>query len=313
MAHLLKAVTLVIALAAASAAQAADPVFPLGSRIGVVPPTGMVPSTTFQGFEDADRNVALILSELPPDAFPAMEKAFTLDSLKSKGIDAERRDDVSLKDGQGFIVVTHQEAAGVSLHKWALIAKTGELTAIATMQVPDAAAQTYPDEACRTALASLTVRTVPQKEQMALLPYDLRDLAGFRLVRSLPDGTALLTEGPKDAVGSSDQPYMLIAIPPVATPQPEERPAFARKLLVATPGIKEIRITRSEPLRIGGQPGYEVLAEAKEDANATPVTLVQWMRFGPGRFLHIFGLARSDAWPGLYPRMRAVRDGIEPK
>lgn len=316
MSHMIKWLSLTIlalAVAVGSAVQAAEAVFPLGSRIGLVPPAGMVPSTTFQGFEDRDRNVALLLSELPPDAFQAMEKAFTVDALKAKGVEAERREDVAIKDGQGFIVVAHQDAGGMSLRKWALIAATSELTAIVTLQVPDAAAETYPDAACRAALASLAVRKVPQQEQLTLLPYELRDLAGFRLVRALPDGTALLTEGPKDAVGTTDQPYMLIAIPPAAPPQPAEREAFARRLLAATPGVKEIRIVRSEPLRIGGQPGYEVLAEAKEEASSAAVTLVQWMRFGPGRFLHIFGMARSDAWPALFTRMRAVRDGIEPK
>ena len=106
---------------------------------------------------------------------------------------------------------------------------------------------------------------------------------------------------------------MLIAIPPVTVPQPEEREGFARRLLSATPGVKEIRIVRSEPLRIGGQPGHQVIAEAKDDPTATPVTMVQWLRFGPGRFLHIFGLARTEAWQSVFMRMRTLRDSIEPK
>jgi len=78
-------------------------------------------------------------------------------------------------------------------------------------------------------------------------------------------------------------------------------------------GVKEIRIVRSEPLRIGGQPGHQVIAEAKDDPSATPVTMVQWLRFGPGRFLHVFGLARTEAWQSVFMRMRTLRDGIEPK
>ena len=54
-------------------------------------------------------------------------------------------------------------------------------------------------------------------------------------------------------------------------------------------------------------------AEAKDDPSATPVTMVQWLRFGPGRFLHMFGLARTDVWQSTFMRMRTLRDGIEPK
>jgi hypothetical protein len=315
MSGLIKWLILACALAAAATpARAADPLFPLGLRVGLVPPPGLVASTTFQGFEDRDRSVAMIFSEMPADAYPAMQQAFNLDSLKAKGIDVESREEVTLKDGRGFIVVARQQGGGVSMRKWALIAGTSQLTAIVTLQVPDAATSAYPDAACRASLASFVVRAkVPADEQLALLPYDLRDLAGFRIVRALSDGSALLTDGPNDTIKAADQPFMLIAIPPVAAPQPDDREGFARRLLAATPGVKDIRILRSEPLRIGGQAGHEVIAEAKDDPTETPVTMVQWMRFGPGRFLHIFGLARTAAWSSVFMRMRALRDGIEPK
>ncbi|MBV8755105.1 MAG: hypothetical protein JO328_19795, partial [Hyphomicrobiales bacterium] len=53
--------------------------------------------------------------------------------------------------------------------------------------------------------------------------------------------------------------------------------------------------------------------EAKDDPSGTPITMVQWLRFGPGRFLHMFGLARTDVWQSEFMRMRTLRDGIEPK
>ena len=81
----------------------------------------------------------------------------------------------------------------------------------------------------------------------------------------------------------------------------------------ATPGVKDIHIVRSEAMRLGGQPGHQLIAEAKDDPSATPITMVQWLRFGPGRFLHMFGLARTDVWQSVFMRMRTLRDGIEPK
>ena len=305
---------LACALAAGVPAQAADPVFPLGLRIGLVPPSGLVASTTFQGFEDRDRNVAMILSEMPPDAYPTMEQTFTIEALKAKGIEVESREDVPLKEGHGFIIVARQQMGDTTVRKWALVAGTSTLTALVTLQIPEAAAAAYPDESCRASLASFAVRAkVPTGEQLALLPYQLREPAGFHIVRALADGSALLTDGPNDTITSADQPYVLIAIPPVPAPQPDEREGFARRLLAATPGVKDIRVVRSEALRIGGQPGHQVIAEAKDDPSQTPVTMVQWLRFGPGRFLHIFGLARTEVWPDVFTRMRSLRDGIEPK
>ena len=46
-------------------AAAADAVFPAGSRLGLVPPAGMVPSRTFQGFEEPGTRAAILLTTLP--------------------------------------------------------------------------------------------------------------------------------------------------------------------------------------------------------------------------------------------------------
>ena len=41
--------------------------------------------------------------------------------------------------------------------------------------------------------------------------------------------------------------------------------------------------------------------------------MVQWLRFGSGGLVQMFGIARKDQWAGVLPRMRALRDGFEPK
>ena len=74
-----------------------------------------------------------------------------------------------------------------------------------------------------------------------------------------------------------------------------------------------MRITTSEPLRIGGQAGHQIIAEGKHPASGANVTVVQWLRFGGGGYLQMVGLAKTDAWLEAYQRFRTVRDSIEPK
>src|SRR4051812_33384612 len=56
-----------IALAAPTLAE--DASFPIGSRIGLVPPPGLVPSKNFMGYEDIDEKVAMIFVSLPAAAY----------------------------------------------------------------------------------------------------------------------------------------------------------------------------------------------------------------------------------------------------
>jgi len=94
-------------------------------------------------------------------------------------------------------------------------------------------------------------------------------------------------------------------------PKPEERDAFARRMFSAAPGIREIKIMRAEPLRIGQMAGYEIVAEAKDAKSGIDVTTVQWLRFGQTGHLQMFAIARRTAWNEVFPRLRAIRDGIE--
>jgi hypothetical protein len=69
----------------------------------------------------------------------------------------------------------------------------------------------------------------------------------------------------------------------------------------------------SEPIRIDGIAAYETRIDAISGKDNTPVTLVQWLRFGGPQVLRIVGSAPRDQWPEAFPRFRAVRDGIKPK
>ena len=70
------------------------------------------------------------------------------------------------------------------------------------------------------------------------------------------------------------------------------------------------RITSAESIRLDNAPVYEIRANAKGPDGA-PLALVQWLRFGGSGFLRIVGVVHKDNWDKLFPRFRAVRDGIE--
>jgi hypothetical protein len=307
------AVTAALAL---GPARAAEPVFPPGSRIGLVPLPGMVPSQGFPGFEAAEKQAVIIITELPAQAYADLDKEMPAEALKAQGITVDNRSAIDIPGGRGFLLVARQEFQGVKVRKWLLVAEFHEITAMLNYQTPEGRPDGYADADVRAALASVAVRpAVPVAEQLAILPYAIKDLAGFRLVRVAPTGAALLTDGPKDAIEPIEQPLVMITLTPGAPDQAtdRERDSFARRALAATPGIKDMRIKGAEPMRIGGQPGHQMLVDAKDESTGAELSLVQWLRFGGGAHFRLVAVARRDVWDKLFPRLRAVRDGIEPK
>jgi hypothetical protein len=296
-------------LAFAIPAHAADPTFPLGSRIGLVPPPGMVPSRTFEGFEDPDKNAAILIATLPPAAYAELEKTSVADMFKKQGVNFERREPIQLGFAKGFVAIGKQVVDKTTYHKWLLVAPAGDLTALLTVQVPDQD-KSYPDSAVMAALATVAVRgSVPDAERLGLLPFTVGEMAGFHIEDVMP-GRALMLVDPTN--GGLDARLLIAALQggPV---DPNNRDTFAKMAFDEIGGIKNVHITMAEPLRIGGQAGFQTVAQAKDSRTDTDVMVVQWLRFGSGGFLQMIGIARADTWSGMFTRLRTVRDSIDPK
>jgi hypothetical protein len=298
---------LVFVLALAASARADDVVYPSGSRVGLVPPPGLHTSASFPGFEDREKGVAVLFAVLPPAAYADFEKSDSAEGLKKQGSTLEKRESLTLPIGKALLVIGRQDKQSI----WMLVASTPDLTAMVTLQILDSAKEVYPDSVIRAALASLAVRPeVPIEEQLGLLPFKLGALADFKISWVLPGRAVMLTDVTPDAASKTIEPFFMIYLMPGAAGETGDRDDLARRIFRSIPNLKDVRITGSESLRIGGQQGHEIMASAKDPATGADLSLVQWLRFGSGAFLHLVGVAPTPAWTQTYARFRAVRDGI---
>jgi|HubBroStandDraft_5_1064220.scaffolds.fasta_scaffold103112_2 hypothetical protein len=304
----------------ASAGQAADAVFPTGSRVGLVPPPGMKPSTNFVGFEDPENEAAILVAAFPAEAFSALDKSMVPDALKKQGIDS--REPMKVAGTTGFLLTGKQAAGGTSYDKWMLVAPAGDVTALVTVRAPEENKK-YTDQTVRATLATLAVRpSVPDSERLSLLPFKVGDLAGFHIDDVLPGRALMLVDvsandtsgktppkGNDEPAGQPIDARFLIAALPGGPNEPSDDENFARVTFDQIGGIGDVRIQDAEPLRIEGQPGYETLAKAK-DPRGTDVMVVQWLRFGTGGYMQMIGIANADLWPGMLMRLRTIRDSV---
>jgi hypothetical protein len=311
-----------LAIVAAGSAMAADAVFPTGSRIGIVPPASMAQSRNFIGFEDPQKNAAILFTMLPAKAFETLDKSMTPDAMKKDGVDIEKREPITLGAGNGFLLTGTQTGNTGRYRKWLLVMPTGNITALVTIQVPEQDT-TYSEKTMRDALATVAVRdSVPDAEQLSLMPFAIGDMAGFRVDEAMPGRAVMLVDrGAGSADQSKDQnkdassfnARFLIAAMPGGPAQPSDRSNFARTIFQQIIGIKEVQVQDAEPMRIGTQQGFETLAKAKDIQTNADLMVVQWLRFGSSGFLQMVGMGRADTWPTVFNRMRAIRDSIDPK
>jgi len=286
------------------------PVYPPGSRIGLEVPGDLRPSTRIPGFEDTERKVSIAILDLPASAYFELETAaFT---KLPQDLQQAKRESFPFDSGIGFLITGVVQKDGVIVHRWSFLAQAvgttvRDLTALINVEVPESALSVYSDAVVRKALASVTFRPAPIKEQLSLLPFRFGDLAGFEVVQVMPTGTVVLTESADEK--SISRPVMIISVGRGGPTDSSDRGRFARDLVATTP-VRELSIKSAEPMRINNAAGHEIRAEGKDPAGQ-PLSMVQWLRFGSGGYLRIVGAGPSSEWDQMFGRFRAVRDGIE--
>lgn len=301
---------LVLAFWAGLSVASAEPQFPPGQRVGLEPLKGMTPMVRGPGFEDVDRKAKIAVLDLPMSAYEEIQRSLF---GPNPGMTVEKRESFPFENGIGFLLTARATTDGAPVRRWYLLA-TGatpadDLVAFINVEVPDSAREVYTEAMVRAALASVTFRAPPIGEQLALLPFKLEALAGFRVMKAIPSGGVILTDGPTDDI--MQQPYAIISVGGGAPNEPDQRGAFSRQMLSSAP-LRDLNITSGESMRIGGRPGNEIRATAS-DLRGNPVTLVQWVRFSGTAYIRVIGVGRREDWDKLFPRFREIRDGVEAK
>lgn len=291
-----------------AAVRAADPVYPKGLPVGLVPPGDFKLSTRFPGYEDAGRKASISIVTLPLPAYNDIERSIF--SNNQAGLADVKRESFPFQSGIGFLITGHGTENGVPTHKW-FLAATGSgqftgLTLLIKVDVPDTALSVYSDAVIRQALESVTLRVPPTDEILSLLPFKLSDLAGFRVFR-VPDrsGLVLIDGAGQDLV---KQPYMIITLGNGAPESPDAQAQFSRELIRTMP-LRDLSVTLFDKIRIGGYPAYEVRASAT-GMDGKPLSIVQWVRINGTVFTRVLGVVHKDKWDEFFPRFRQVRDGI---
>jgi hypothetical protein len=311
---LTRTITAAVLLAAAlRPAFAADPIFPPGLRVGLTPPAGLALAKTFPGFETMDQSVKVLLTELPVQAYAEVVNAIKANPATATANGA-KPEAIETTAGPGYYTTETAKDGATTVRRYSMILSGGAFAGYVAVQIPENAAKIYTDEAVRQMFATAAVRKqVPVEEQLALMPFKLTELSDFKNVRTLAPGSALLLADGDELTGVEPAPYMVVALVAAAPQEPDDRARFAQQAITTIPGVRDGRITMSEPIRIDSQPGFETRIDATSGKDNTPVTIVQWLRFGGPNTLRIIASAPRTQWSTAFPRFRAVRDGIQPR
>lgn len=302
-----------LTLLLAATAATAQPVFPPGSRIGLVPPADMKMARGLTGFRNEATGGGILLVEMPPDAFAGIAASFTDQALKAQGFALRSRDKVTVGASDAILITGEQTEGGRRSIKSMLFTADASMTVLVMGQLPAAAS---PDDvaAVEKALRSVVFRQqLTLEEKIEALPFAISDPAGFRAVRAMAGNAILFTDGAKDTILAAEQPVLIVAQSFGPAPPAAQRESFARQGLVSNNFIKDAVLERSQGYRQGGADWHELVAKAKDALSGQDVIVVQTIRFEPDGYIRSVGIVRPDARDAILPRFRRVIDSVVTK
>lgn len=279
--------------ASSGPALAAEPVFPPAGSLGLAPPPGMIPSSSFAGFEHR-AGASIILVEMPPEAWNQINGKFTPEALAPSGFRVNGGPEpLTVAGGEGFVLRGRQSANGLTYAKWVAVVRGDTGTGLVTVQVPEKAARQVPAPAVEAALRTIAFRPKASlAEQVAALPYTVGDMAGFRPMGVFAGNGLILTEGPKDIDPEREQPLVVVTPSLGQVPVPEgAEVAYARRLFTTQKDLRDLAITNEERSSRGEAVVVRLRGTGTDTKNGRALGMTQTTVFDHGRYLRVIGVA----------------------
>src|SRR5262249_12631703 len=137
-------------------ALAADPVFPPGLRLGMVPLIGLGKAKTFPGFESEDQNVKVLITELPPDAYGEVANALKPNPGPAARVKPEP---IETPAGLAYYTTEPGKTGATTVKRYSMIVPGKGFSGYVAVQIPENATKIYSDDAIRQMFATAVTRT----------------------------------------------------------------------------------------------------------------------------------------------------------
>src|SRR3981081_3566574 len=144
-----------LTIAATCSAFAADPVFPPGARVGMVPLVGLGKAKSFVGFETEAQGVRVLVTDLPAEAYGEVANAFKANPGGTGGVKPET---IETPAGLAYYTAENAKDGATSVRRYSMILPGPTFSGYVAVQVPENVTRIYTDDAVRQMFASAVIR-----------------------------------------------------------------------------------------------------------------------------------------------------------
>lgn len=277
-----------------------------GTRVSVVVPIGFEPAKQFPGFQQVDTGSSIMITEMPAP-FRAVRGGMTEEGLASHGMTLLSTQQVQIAELDGLLISASQKASGIAFRKWLGIFGTDSATVMVVATFPEAVATKMSEPLKRTVLSAAW----DMGSDIGLfdgLTFRIQEPATLKIANRMSNMLMLTTGGAPGPL-APNEPFLIVgsSISEVEIDNIEE---VAKSRIMQTAKVTDISDIKGKSVTIGGVPGYEIIAAAKDSDSGTELVLYQVIVVRGTSYYIAQGLVGASVADKYVPEFREVASSL---
>jgi hypothetical protein len=272
-----------------------------GTSVALAPPPGFVPSSRFPGFERADLQSSVMVTEIPGPVAD-VSRGMTAAHLATRGmtlISSTRQ----LVDGrEAFLLKVSQPAGGMTVHKWMIVLGDAKTTVMIVGMFPKEHEPQIGDAMKDSLLTARWGAAAAPPDHFEGLSFRISPTTSLKIAGRMSNMLMLTESGQMGPQGPTAALFVVgTSLAPVDL---SDLKAFAVTRASQTKQLKSLRVSEHGATAIGNETAYELVAEGTDMATGRLVTLYQVVLPDPQGYVLMQGMVASTRAATMVPEFR---------
>jgi len=232
-----------------------------GTQVLMPPPGGFEPAENFPRFADPASGATIMVTELSAP-YEATVAGFTAETLGARGMNLLEKQEVDYDGQRGLLVKIEQDANAVTIAKWIAVWGSNQETVLITASYPKLVEDRV-GARMKEAVLRAKLNANGPSDPAAGMGFSLDAPDGLKLVQRVGNMLLYARDGAAATARAPGDP-LFVAGRAVSNVVVGDLKQFAERRLLETAEVRDIAVTRSEPITIGGLQGHEIEAKAND-------------------------------------------------
>jgi hypothetical protein len=262
-----------------------------GTKFFLIPPTGFINATSFQGFQQMNSGASILVMEIP-GPFSESTKGFNEQGLKTQGVVLKKTEDLEVNGYQGLFLTTEQFAYGTNFSKYILVFGDTKGTYIVNGTFPKEVTEL--DKDIRESMFSVVYESGLTVDPLSAVPFTVdTENTKLKFGKSMT-GMLLYTVDGKIPTQSTDKTSFIVGLS-IANVQTVDKKLTAITRIKRMP-YTDLKIDENKinEIEIDGISGYEIVGEGLDKSNGTKEYVYQVMLFTDNGYYIMVGTTKNN-------------------